>query len=205
MRTLVNLGLEETPEKLMKEVKPRNSIYPGKSYATYPVDGATPEKLATELSAVWHGQATALDAVKWFFGPDIPKIINDLLGTYYLIHILGLTPKEVKEFLKYNTPAYRLGIARQSWLANSGDREALKQMWFKGPIDWEAVSNFTPDYLLFWQKYYDIFAGRRKGDLKFLAECEFDAVYRWLWVFQSASSYCGVIISLLHNDIVRIK
>lgn len=190
---------------LMDTAEKRDSLYPGKSYAAYPLGGATPQKLATELNAVWHGQATAMDAVRLFFGPDVPDAIGQLLGTYYLIHILGLTLEETKEFLKYNTPAYWLGIARQSWLANSGDRDTLKQMWFKGPIDWVQVSNFNPDCLSFWQKYYDIFAGRREADLKFLADCGFDAVYTWLRIFHSANLCCGVIIMSLHNDIVRIK
>lgn len=205
MRTLINLGSVETPEKLMKEVRHRNSISPGKSYATYPPDMATPEKLATEISAVWHGQATALDGVRCLFGADISTAISELLGAYYLIYVLKLTSAEATNFLNHTTDAYRLGKARQSWLANSGDREALKEMWFDGTVDWDRVSNFIPDYLSFWQKYYDIFGGRRESDLTFLAKCGFDAVNRWLWIFTSTNLHCGIILSSLHNDIVRIK
>ncbi|MDP3710130.1 MAG: hypothetical protein Q8R29_00190 [bacterium] len=187
---------------LMDAVTQRDSIYPGKSYATYPPGGETPKKLATELSAVWHGHATAMDGIRLLSGGDLPNAIGDVIGTYYLVYILRLVLEETTDFSRPNTDAYRLGTTRQSWLANSGDRDALKQRLY---ADWEKMSNFTPDYLSFWQKYYDIFGGRREGDLKFLNECGFDAIWRWLWIFTAANPSCGIIISLLHTDVVLIK
>lgn len=201
--TRVTLPESVTVEHLMEEVEPRNSVWPGKSYATYPVNGETPLRLATELCAVWHGQATAMNAVCVLFGGKLPNEIGNLIGTYYLHYVLRLTLEEAKDFQRPDTEACKLGIARQSWLANSGDRDALMRSWREEFI--EKVEGFAPDYLSFWQFYYDLFGGRRKRDIKFLAKQEFNAISRWLWIFRSANPSCGGIIHSLENDIVRIK
>lgn len=190
---------------LMDAVEKRDSCYPGKSYVAYPVGRATPQKLAAELSAVWHGHGTAMDAMRVLFGGDLPNVAGDLLGTFYLMHILCIPLKDIVDFNIYNSKIHGLGMARQSWLANSGDRDTLKKMWFKNPVDWKRVVEFIPDYKSFWQKYYDVFGGRREDDIRFLVKDEFGAVWKWLWVFTTANPSCGRILSCLRNDVVLIK
>ena len=190
----------------IKDVKPRLALYSGKVYSPFgPNNEPSDTELARELATVWHGHGTAFEAIANLVNREAVKITADVIGHFYLRFILKLSEKRAFEFPIYASNAHRLGILRQGLLLNSANEAELRRRWCKK--EFEVASRFVPNYRAFWERYYDVFGGRRGDEIDLCARRGFSAVRTWLRVFTYAAQApaSGNILLALEREPLVIK